>query len=97
MQKKYTDQIAKDALIDLSNLDCGVLSDYSYEIQDFGEFLLLQAQIKLGISAADLSALNKKIKLHFEKKLPMRLDDYGWMVVLLHGDFVIDSVLPDMT
>lgn len=96
MMKLFSDELVTETVRDLDAALRGRGLQTEHEIQDGGNFLLLQVKVDDSLSEESLEGLLLDIKAAVGNKLPILGDDYAWCVAIVRGGDVIQSVLPDM-
>ncbi len=92
----YSDTIAQQAIDDIHQVMKGVSMTVAYEIQDYGDFLLLSIELEKRPDKAKLEEWYQILKKHFSEKFPKPIDPtegYSWMICIKYQGFILDSVM----
>lgn len=92
--KIISENIAKNIATTLRESDGILWLSCNYEIQDDGQFLLIQIDVD---EKYNLQKIESTIISSVGDKIPLKENDYYWMAVLLNTDRkVIESIMPKM-
>ncbi len=94
--KLYSETIAQQAIEDITNIIGNAHITIEYEIQDYGEFLLLRVKFLEAPSRVNIEIWHQELKKHFSKLFPNPVKGYTWMITLEHRETMLDSIMDEL-
>lgn len=92
----YSQENAK-ALIDFLQSGLGgKLTDFRYEIQDYGQFLLISSTLNKNTPLSEVDCIIEKIESKLHNALPTHEREYTWMVTISRDGQVVGSVTSEL-
>lgn len=93
----YSETLAQQTIKDIKRIIGNTPMRISYEIQDYGEFLLLIIDMIERPKQAQLEIWYRKLKEHFSDKFPKPKEGYSWMININYKGYILESVTDDIS
>jgi hypothetical protein len=93
----YSETITLRAIEEITEILSNAPMTMDYEIQDQGDFLLININFSERPSQLNLETWRKNLKEHFSKIFPKPEKDYSWMINIMHNRYILESVMDEIT
>jgi hypothetical protein len=92
----YSETDAQQAVEDIKKIVGDIPMAIQYELQDGGEFLLLNIDFTEQPTETQVKAWYKTLKEYFSKAFPKPIEGYSWMINIMHKRYILDSVMDEI-